>query len=110
MSTPLRAKLPNLNGAVIIGRDWCNIYGDDINGAKTYLGGLGNANAVDKQWYCPTRSIGRYRMECEHGHKGQVMKLCGKHFRQFRIAVTFCPKCNELPPGHKCSLVLKGIS
>lgn len=95
----------------VITRDWCNIFGDDINGAKVYLGGLGNANLVDKQWYCPTRSIGRYFMECEHGHKGQVMKLCGKHFREFRTAVTFCPRCNtDDATGHKCKLVLRSVS
>jgi len=99
-----------MRGATILSRDFCNIFGDDINGARTYLGGLGNANAVDKQWYCPTRSIGRFRMTCEHDHKGQIMKLCMSHYFQFRKSVTFCPACNTQPPGHKCDLVLTAVS
>jgi hypothetical protein len=49
-------------------------------------------------------------MECEHGHRGQVMKLCGKHYREFKDKVTFCPRCNTNLPGHKCNLKLVTLS
>lgn len=97
-------------GAVILGRNFCNIFGDDVNGARKVLGGLGNAASVDRQWYCPNRSIGRYRMECEHGHRGQIMKLCQKHLTEFDDKVTFCPTCNRELPGHKCNLKLIPVS
>jgi hypothetical protein len=96
-------------GAVLLSR-WCNIFGNDTSGAKRVLGGMGNAANVEKQWYCPTRAVIRCRMECEHGHRGQVMDLCAKHHREFRESVTFCPRCNQEPPGHKCKLVLTEVS
>ena len=100
----------DLIGAVMLNQ-YCNIFGEHTNGAQTYMGGLGDASQVDKQWYCPNQYIGRYRMECEHGHVGQMMKLCGQHFRQFRASVTFCPRCNtDENNGHKCKLVLKAVS
>lgn len=96
-------------GGVVILNGFCNIFGDDVNGAKTVLGGLSTEH-VSQQWYCPNRWEGRYRMECEHGHKGQIMKLCSKHLREFRAKVTFCPRCNAEPPGHNCSLTLEAVS
>lgn len=97
-------------GGVML-QPFCNIFGDDINGAKRYMGGLGDASQVDKQWYCPSHSVGRWRMECEHGHKGQIMKLCSKHFNEFRASVTFCPACNtDENHGHKCHLTLVTVS
>ena len=95
-------------GGVIL-NGFCNIFGDDINGATKVLGGLGN-QAPDKQWYCPSRWVGRYRMTCEHGHRGQVMKLCKKHVTEFSGKVTFCPRCNAEPPGHKCKLVMEEMN
>lgn len=97
-----------MRGAVLL-NGFCNIFGDDINGAKRVLGGLGE-QAPERQWYCPSRYIGRYRMECEHGHRGQVMKLCGKHLREFGRSVTYCPRCNAEPPGHNCNLKLEMMS
>jgi hypothetical protein len=85
--------------------EWCNIFGDDINGAKIILGGI-SSSKVTQQWYCPTVSVGRFYMVCEHGHKGQVMKLCQKHHDEFDGKVTFCPRCNNTPPGHNCNLRL----
>lgn len=97
----------NPNGTVLLS-DWCNIFGDDINGAERVNGGLG-AGKVTTQWYCPTKSVGRFRMVCEHGHKGQVMKLCQKHFDEFNGKVTFCPRCNAVN-DHKCTLKLESVS
>lgn len=109
MTIPL-PRYKDLIGAVVL-QPFCNIFGDEISGAKVVLGGLEDPSRVDRQWYCPTHAIGRWRMECEHGHRGQVMKLCGKHFREFRDAVTFCPACNTNPEkGHKCNLKLLPVS
>lgn len=109
MTIPL-PRYKDLIGGVMLNQ-FCNIFGDHINGAKVYMGGLGDASTVDKQWYCPNISIGRYRMVCEHKHQGQMMKLCAQHFRQFRASVTFCPRCNQDENnGHKCNLKLEAVS
>lgn len=95
----------------VVSRDFCNIFGDDINGAAKVMGGLEDPSRVDKQWYCPTRAVDRYYMECEHGHRGQLMKLCRKHFNEFNGKVTFCPACNTDPEhGHKCNVRLVTLS
>lgn len=100
----------NGNTGLGILTQWCNIFGgENDGGAKAVLGGIG-PQEPSRQWYCPTPSIGRYQMSCPHGHHGQIMHLCGKHFREFRTAVTFCPACNTNSPGHKCALVMEGLS
>ena len=92
----------------VLTRDWCNIYGDDINGAARYMGGLGDASKVDKQWFCPTRMVGRFVAVCTHGHRGQVMRLCGKHLNEFRKSIRFCPRCNQDENnGHRCNVKLE---
>lgn len=102
-------KYKDIVGGVMLG-GFCNIFGDDINGAKKMLGGL-SSTAPERQWYCPMRWEGRYVMECAHGHKGQIMKLCTKHRLEFSAgAVTFCPPCNANPPGHRCKLEMKMVS
>ncbi len=86
----------------------CNVYGAETGGIARgkALGGLAQGNPV-QQFYCSSRAVGRFIMECEHGHKGQVMPLCGKHVTQYGGGrVTFCPACNSAPPGHKCALRL----
>lgn len=89
---------------------WCNIFGgENDGGAKAVLGGIG-PQTPDRQWYCPTKSIGRYVMTCPHGHHGQIMHLCGKHLDEFKTAVSFCPPCNSNPPGHKCGLIMTEVS
>lgn len=98
------------NTGLILLTKFCNIFGgENDGGAKAVLGGIG-PQKPDRQWYCPTKAIGRYVMECEHGHRGQIMHLCAKHFREFGDAVTFCPKCNTNAPGHKCKLVMREVS
>lgn len=102
--------LYSTTGAVLIS-DWCDIFGDDINGAKRILGGLENDNArVTTNWYCPTRAVGRFRMVCDHGHKGQVIKPCEKHRREFDGKVKFCPRCNIPPNDHRCTLRMEPVS
>jgi hypothetical protein len=99
----------DLNTGLILLTRWCNIFGDSEAGAKRVLGGLGSQKP-SVQWYCKNPSAGRYRMECEHGHRGQIMEPCVVHLRQFRDAVTFCPRCNTDPPGHKCKLLIHEVS
>jgi len=101
---------PNLSGAVLLS-PFCNIFGDDINGAKRILGGLEDATGRRvQQWYCTHRSIGRFRMECAHGHKGQLMKLCQKHLTMYSDKIVFCPRCNIPPNDHKCKISIKALS
>lgn len=89
--------------------EWCNIFGAESGGGRM-LGGLGES-APSRQWYCDTRAVGHFFMRCEHGHKGQTMPLCIKHYNEFRKAVSFCPRCNMDPRlGHKCELRLIHIS
>lgn len=90
---------------IILRTEWCNVYGVESGGATKMLGGLSKSRPTT-QWYCDRRAIGRFIMECEHGHKGQVMPLCAKHRAQYGDSVTFCPRCNAEPPGHKCNLSL----
>lgn len=110
VGTPLSEKF----GAPAIMTEWCNIFGGEWDGgAKRVLGGLG-PQTPSKQWYCPTPSIGHFRMRCEHGHQGQIMHLCQSHLDQFKDAVTFCPACNNSndanKPGHKCKLTISEVS
>jgi hypothetical protein len=103
-------KLYSGNVNLLLQTRWCNIFGgENDGGAKAVLGGIG-PQRPDRQWYCPTRAIGRYQMECAHGHHGQIMHLCAKHIKEFGRAVTFCPACNTNAPGHKCDLVMTEVS
>lgn len=87
----------------------CNIFGAETGGARL-LGGLGTEK-VSRQWFCPSESVGRFVMECEHGHKGQIMPLCQKHYMEFRNSVSYCPPCNtDEATGHKCRLALHHVS
>jgi hypothetical protein len=88
---------------------WCNIFGDDINGARRFLGNLKDAKNVRHQWYCPTKAVGRFRMVCAHGHHGQIMDLCMKHYLRYKDCVTFCPRCNGTD-DHKCRLYMEHVS
>ena len=102
--------LNKFNTGLGILTQWCNIFGgENDGGAKAVLGGIG-PQTPDRQWYCPTPSIGRFQMTCAHGHRGQIMHLCQKHFSEFRTDVSFCPKCNTNPPGHRCQLALEALS
>lgn len=88
---------------------WCNVYGGEGSNVKN-LGGLGDE--PDVKWYCKNRSSGRFRMECEHGHRGQIMPLCEDHYRQYRNSVEWCPRCNIPDTGsdHRCRLTLEHVS
>jgi len=85
----------------------CNIFGGEGSTVRN-LGGLGATPTTN--WFCPNPSDGRFRMECAHGHKGQIMLICRKHYAEFANRVEFCPRCNMVPPGHKCKLRIRGLS
>lgn len=99
-----------LPSGVGIAYERCNIYGAETGGAQYTLGGL--EGAPTHQWYCKHRSVGKFRMECEHGHKGQPMPLCTVHIRDIKSRdIEFCPRCNTDPEnGHRCTLLLTEIS
>ena len=95
---------------VVLARDWCNIFGDDVNGAERFMGGLGDASKVERQWYCPTRMVGRFQAVCTHGHRGRVMRLCNQHLKAFGN-MQFCPRCNQDESnGHRCRLKLEPVT
>jgi hypothetical protein len=90
-------------------RTWCNVFGGENAGPSDvrHLGGLGRApdKKGDTNWFCDTVSVGRFYMECAHGHRGQPMDLCAKHVEKYgNGTVKFCPRCNTDPPGHRCEL------
>lgn len=93
----------------ILLKEFCNIYGAETGGTAVMLGGLSGQKS-SQQWYCDNISVARFRMECEHGHRGQIMPLCQKHWKQYANGVQFCPRCNAAPPGHKCNLKLVTVS
>jgi len=99
------------NGAPAVLTEWCNPFGFETGGATRYLGGEITPGAQVTQWNCKKPAIGRYRMTCEHGHQGQLMKLCADHARQFSVReMKFCPRCNIPPNDHRCDLTLTEIS
>jgi hypothetical protein len=84
--------------AILVGR--CNPYGHATDaGPRHLLGGVyGPAYEGPTKWACEQPATGRYRMECQYGHRGQVMPLCLPH----RIEIAkrqagFCPPCG-FPP------------
>jgi hypothetical protein len=88
--------------------EWCNIFGGETSNVVN-LGGLGGR--PDVNWFCPTLAVGKFRMTCAHGHKGQIMAICQKHYDQFKSQVKFCPRCNPPDqPGHRCDLVMEHVS
>jgi hypothetical protein len=42
------------------------------------MGGLYDERFLGRHmWHCPRLAAGKFRMVCEHGHRGQPMPLCG---------------------------------
>jgi hypothetical protein len=102
--------MPVMPDSSFLRRDFCDIFGNDINGAVRVLGGLDERKPT-KQWYCPNHSVGKYRMVCEHGHVGPTMKLCVRHYNEFGTGeVRFCPRCNIPPNDHKCTVKAERVS
>jgi hypothetical protein len=93
---------------------WCNAYGGEYAGPSEVrnLGGLGRApdQKGDTNWHCDRPKVGRFRMICDHGHTGPIVPLCEKHRAEFWDSITFCPRCNTEPPGHKCQVTMFHVS
>ena len=111
MSLTSRVNVPGMGVGVLLIKKRCNIFGDDINGAVRVLGGL-ETGKPRTQWYCPNEAVGRFRMECAHGHKGQEMHLCPQHLQQYSGGkVQFCPRCNQDEKNHhRCPISIVSIS
>ena len=94
-----------------INHTWCNPYGSEgTRGPQKYLGADVPQGARVTQWHCDNHATIRARMQCEHGHTGQIMDLCAAHFAEFKLKdMTFCPTCNRTN-DHKCYLTLTEIS
>ena len=54
----------------------CDPYGAESR--IKLMGGLYPENYLGRHmWHCDRLAAGRFRMVCPHGHRGQVMPLCG---------------------------------
>lgn len=116
---------------------FCNPYGSENPGghAVNNLAAFEPVPArVRDQWNCERRDTHRYRWTCEHGHQGQIISLCPKHWAELnsedfypdtgqpvpwpvRRDISVCPRCNageSLPHGvkadHKCRVRLEHVS
>jgi hypothetical protein len=85
------------SAAVITRR--CNPYGHETGGPRHLLGGIYSAAYEGRQkWHCENPATLRVRMECENGHRGQVMDLCQSHAVEIqRRQSDLCPPC-AFPP------------
>lgn len=88
--------------APILKTPWCNVYGGENSGPDDvkYLGGASewhpSKSKGGKFFYCPTPAIGKFRLTCPHGHRGNVTYLCLEHLKYWS-KIDFCPRCHE--PG-----------
>jgi hypothetical protein len=56
----------------------CDPFGRESGGPKRLLGGVyGPEYEGNHKWGCEREAMGRYRMICVCGHRGQPMPLCG---------------------------------
>jgi hypothetical protein len=54
----------------------CDPYGAESR--IQLMGGLYDERYLGRHmWHCPRLAAARFRMVCPHGHRGQVMPLCG---------------------------------
>jgi hypothetical protein len=103
----MKLAIPRVNGSGLL-KSRCNVYGGEQSTVRM-LGGLGRQPTT--RFFCPEESVGRFQMKCPHGHVGQIMPLCDKHYMQYRNVVSFCPACNAPGMvGHKCRIALFHIS
>lgn len=77
----------------------CDPYGAE-NGQIRLLGGLAPPSQVGRiMWHCENRAdAGLFRMECQHGHRGEPMPLCVSHRLEIqRRQSALCTRC-AFPP------------
>jgi hypothetical protein len=56
----------------------CDPFGRESGGPKRLLGGVyGPEYEGNHKWGCERLAVGRFRMTCKCGHRGQPMWLCG---------------------------------
>lgn len=75
-------------------RTKCDPYGSES--AIRLVGGAFPASQVGRiMWHCPNYSDGRFRAECQRGHKsGIIMPLCYSHVRSLsERQMGLCPRC-----------------
>lgn len=121
----MTAAAPEAPAGILLGR--CNPYGHSTGrggdaGPRHLGGGLWGPEFEGRQkWQCTNLADGRYRMECGHGHRGQVMPLCYAHVAMIsKRQAEVCPPC-VMPPealelheaitraqGHVAALVAMG--
>ena len=78
----------------------CTAYEDGNGRGPRHLeGGFYDLRSLGPHvWVCKARSDGRFRMECVHGHKGQVQDLCQGHVQMIRKRGSgVCPPCAHPP-------------
>lgn len=109
-----------------------NPGGHAVNNLAAFEGAV--PAVVKDQWNCDRRDTHRFRYVCEHGHAGNIVWLCPKHWAEFngetvypdsgqpvpwpiRRAISFCPRCNAgqglprgVPADHKCRVRLEHVS
>lgn len=81
-AAPALATLVGPNGAPLnatpgglIGQR-CDPYGAESR--VQLMGGLYGEEYLGRHmWHCPRLATARFRMVCRHGHRGQIMPLCG---------------------------------
>lgn len=92
---------------MLLSHEKCNPYGAETDGGRM-LGGMGGPPTT--RWYCQERSVYRFRLICEHEHRGPIMPLCQTHYTEFsERTISFCPRCN-INDDHKCNVQLIPLS
>jgi len=93
---------------------YCTVFGDPDQGPKGLVGGLyGPEHNGDIHWYCKNHSIGRFRMTCRCGHRGQVMNVCADHAGPDGISkrmAGMCPPCAYPPEAAELDTESRVIS
>jgi len=86
----------------------CDPYGAES--AIRLLGGLYDQTHLGKHmWYCPNRAdAGRYRMQCPHGHHGDIMPLCtGHRVEMQRRQSGLCTRCAYPPEAIAIEMAIR---
>lgn len=78
-------------------RGECNLFGSADQGPRHLVGGMyGPEHNGEVHWHCGNPPVGRFRMHCRFGHKGQIMQLCADHAGPDGIPkrmAGLCPAC-----------------
>jgi hypothetical protein len=74
---------------------YCNPYGHESGGPRHLMGGVyGPEYEGTHKWTCANLAELRVRMQCQLGHRGQIMKLCRQHVAEIsRRQAGLCTVC-----------------